>query len=850
MKKYTLLCLLLLVCACNIVFAGTLKGKITDAAGVALPFATVYCEGTTVGTNANADGAYELNLAAGSYRILCQYMGYKQEVFTVTIKGDEVVAHVFKLTNQNLEMKEVTVKANAEDPAYAIIRQAIKKRKFHLSQVETFQTSIYFKGVAHSRVLPKKVMGKTITPADLGVDTSGKGILFLTEEDADYYVQDGKERTVIHSVHTSGDPRGVGFSSFPAVISFYDNNVSVFGRSSRGYISPISDNALNYYKYKFEGEFTEQGRRIFKITVTHKRPFEPCFNGTLYIVNDDWAIHSADMVLTKDCGLDFMDTVRVGQVYVPVDNDKWVIKSQVIYFTIGILGFDATASGVSVYNNQLINAPIPDSMFAKRVTSSYDKVANKKDTSYWLTNRPVPLESDEKKDFVVKDSLRKIDEDPARIDSIRRKGNKFKVINYLLFGYTANSEKYINTYTTNPFLLGLFTDNVINYNTVEGFNVAPKFHMRHQLDTGRNLHADIATRYGFSNTHFNAMGRLYYTVDDRAWIGRKWLFGVEGGKYVFQYNPANPVLQWFNTYASLLYRQNDLKIYERYDGSAFVRRNYGNGLSWNVKASWQRRLPLQNTTHYSFISGPLYGFADNLPPSLAKAATAWEAHDAVLFHGSVAYQPGFTYTEYPDYKIGRRSKWPVFTASYDKGLPGLLNSKVNFDKWRLSVRDDVHLKLAGNLSYHFAMGGFLNTDYVSVPDLMHLYGNRGIGYAAPYLESFQFAQYYDFSNKDNLYGEGHVEYHLDGLLSNKIPGLKQAHFYLLLGGNAFYAHNNEYYTEAFVGLENIGYKLFRFLRVDFVQSWDSQMGHNSGIRFGLNSSMFSVGTGDQVHGEW
>ena len=173
-----------------------------------------------------------------------------------------------------------------------------------------------------------------------------------------------------------------------------------------------------------------------------------------------------------------------------------------------------------------------------------------------------------------------------------------------------------------------------------------------------------------------------------------------------------------------------------------------------------------------------------------------------------------------------------------------------FSTGHLPGNDDVHLKLAGNLSYHFAMGGFLNTDYVSVPDLMHLYGNRGIGYAAPYLESFQFAQYYDFSNKDNLYGEGHVEYHLDGLLSNKIPGLKQAHFYLLLGGNAFYAHNNEYYTEAFVGLENIGYKLFRFLRVDFVQSWDSQMGHNSGIRFGLNSSMFSVGTGDQVHGEW
>ena len=162
----------------------------------------------------------------------------------------------------------------------------------------------------------------------------------------------------------------------------------------------------------------------------------------------------------------------------------------------------------------------------------------------------------------------------------------------------------------------------------------------------------------------------------------------------------------------------------------------------------------------------------------------------------------------------------------------------------------VRIKSDFLIKYNFAIGGFLNSAYVSVPDLMNLYGNRGIGYASPYLQSFQFAQYYEFSNKEPIYGEAHMEYHLKGLLSNKIPLLRQARYYLLFGGNAFYATGTDYYTEAFVGLENIGYKLGRVLRVDFVQSWDSHNGHNSGIRFGLGLPGMPAYKTYPLHGEW
>jgi len=811
--------------------AGVLKGKVTDTHGARLPYATLYLEGTTIGVTTNGNGDFELTVAPGLYKVVCQYMGYEPSSFNVSFIGNETIEHTFILKDQSLDIKEVVVLASTEDPAYPIIRNAIKKREYHLEQTKSFQTSIYFKGVARSRKMPEKFMGQKVKDETDNIDSIGKGVLYLTEEDADYYSDGGKEKTVIHSVHESGNKSGLGFSRFPPVITFYENDVPVLGKESRGFISPISDNALYYYKYKLLGQFDDHGHTIYKIRVTQKRNYEACFNGIIYIVDGDWAIHSLNLTLTKQSGMDLCDTLSIDQLFLPKEKDMWVIKSQVLYLAINLLGFDITANGVAVYNNQKVNEDIPDSVFAGRITSAYDKAANKKDTAYFTNNRPVPLEQDEVRDFVIKDSLVKKFESPAHLDSLRRKKNKFKPIGFLLSGETFSSKEYKNTYTLNSVLIGLNSENMLNYNIVEGYNITPKLTLRHMIDTGKYLFANVAARYGFSNTHFNSVARLYVMTRDRKWLNSHWIYGVEGGKYVYQYSPENPVSEWFNTYSALLYKQNDLKIYERWDAAAFLAHNYGNGLNWFLKADYQQRLPLQNTTDYSFFKGDDGGFGNNAPPHLVQTATAWVKNDAALLHATISYKPGFTYTQYPDYKVANGSAWPRFTLTYDKGIPGIINSVSNFDKWRFFIRDEVSLHLLGILKYNVGCGGFLNSAYVSIPDLMHLYGDRGIGYAAPYLQSFQMAQYYDFSNKEPFYGEAHAEYHLNGLLSNKVPLLRQTGYYFVFGGNAFYARQSDYYTEAFVGIDNIGWKLVRTARIDFVQSWDSRMGHNSGIRF-------------------
>ena len=123
-----------------------------------------------------------------------------------------------------------------------------------------------------SGAMPKKIFGKKIErDANDGLDSLGKGILFLSESvtQVDFTRPNNIKFRVISSRESGG---GYGLS-FPFFINFYQNNVSVFDNNlnPRGFISPIADGALNYYRFKYEGSFMEDGVMINTIIVIPRR---------------------------------------------------------------------------------------------------------------------------------------------------------------------------------------------------------------------------------------------------------------------------------------------------------------------------------------------------------------------------------------------------------------------------------------------------------------------------------------------------------------------------------------------------------------------------------------------------
>ena len=89
--------------------------------------------------------------------------------------------------------------------------------------------------------------------------------------------------------------------------------------------------------------------------------------------------------------------------------------------------------------------------------------------------------------------------------------------------------------------------------------------------------------------------------------------------------------------------------------------------------------------------------------------------------------------------------------------------------------------------------------------------------------------YYQFSNTSKLNASAHLEYHLNGLITNKIPGFRSLNLFLVTGGSALFIQPNTKYFEAYFGIENI-LKLFRF---DYVQGFEQNGSRPSGFRISM-----------------
>jgi hypothetical protein len=160
------------------------EGTVKDADGNILPFASVLVKGTSMGVTANNEGKFSLNLSRGNYTLDCRYVGYTSSQKQITVSSNNLTVN-FNLNIQKLTLKEVIIKKRSEGPAYAIIRQAIKKRPFYDAQVKAFEAQVYIKGMIRVMNLPNEILGQKIPHEDrilLGLDSSGEGIVYLKNQ--------------------------------------------------------------------------------------------------------------------------------------------------------------------------------------------------------------------------------------------------------------------------------------------------------------------------------------------------------------------------------------------------------------------------------------------------------------------------------------------------------------------------------------------------------------------------------------------------------------------------------------------------------------------------------------------
>jgi hypothetical protein len=656
-------------------------------------------------------------------------------------------------------------------------------------------------------------------------DTSKQKIIFLSESVSKINFKQPKDTRIdVISTQVSGQTNGLGLAS-PFLISFYENSVSLpKSFNPRGFVSPISDGALSFYPYTFLGSFIESNTIINRIQVIPKRKWEPLFNGYIQIVENSWEIHSVDLKVDKTAQLELAHEVRIQQQNRLINPGYWLLTSQTIYLDIKIFGFDAAGYFSSTYSNYEFFDKADKKIFGNTLIR-YRPESNKRPRTYWDSTRTIALLPEEKIDYAKKDSLEKLRESMSYLDSLDRIQNKITWFGLMVNGQTISRRSKRLSFSYDPLLKS------ISYNTVEGLSLQASGTFRKSLNNEKRISFTPVIRYGVGNGHLNS----FLSSDYR--FGAKHIQHLTAsvGKRIFQFNNANPIPQIMNTVATLSTGNNYMKLYEAEFFQLGYSRNWGKGWRSVVALNYQDRRALENlpSTQLWISDSKRAYVSPNFPTEIA--ANNIDPHQAFSVQAEIVFQPNTRNIELPDRVITTSSKSPRFKLQLAKGIRDFMGSDVDYFKWRFSILDEFNFNLAGTLKINLGIGGFANANAVTLPDFNHISGNL-TRKANPYVESFQVATFYALSNRDRFYGFAHGEYALNGMLTNKIPGIRKLNLRMVVGANMMWLDSKNY-QEVFWGIDNV-FKVFRF---DYVWGFGKGIPSNQGLRLGIKglSNLFS-----------
>ncbi|MDT0650147.1 DUF5686 and carboxypeptidase regulatory-like domain-containing protein [Autumnicola edwardsiae] len=799
-----------------------ITGKVTDTRGEALPYVNVYTENGHFGTTTNENGNYSLKVSTpGSYALVFQFLGYKSVKREVNIQNFPFKLDI-SMAEETTSLSEVTVDAN-ENPANAIIRKAINFREENAAKVEEYTADFYSRGLWRIKNAPEKILGQEIGDLGGGLDSTRSGIVYLSETISEISYRkpdDFKEKIIASKV--SGNDNGFSLNSAQeAYFSFYKNTIEI----NSEIVSPIADYAFNYYRYKLEGSFyDDNGHLINKIKVTPKRPEDRVFSGYIYIAEDFWQIFGVELKTTgKAIQVQPIETLQFKQNYkFSEENGFYIQISQTVDFEFSMFGISGDGRFTAVYSNYNFEPDFTKRSFGKEVLA-FAPAANKKDSLFWKNLRPVPLTSEEKNDYIKKDSIQEKKQSRQYLDSIDAERNKFQLTDPLM-GYTYRNLHKKRMFSISSPLFG------VKFNTVQGWNtsVDVEFQQNNVDNDTKYWRIFSELNYGLAEERFRINGGFEKKFNDINNARLK----ITGGVETAQINTREPITRLINSITTLFFERNYMKLYERSFAEIEYEQEIVNGFDFSGNLTFEERKPLTNTTDYVFIARDDVEYTSNNPLAPDDfGSVPFEEHQIFKLNILGEINFGQKYMSYPDRKYNiPNEKYPKLYFAYEKGF-GSNTENYNFDQFKALVTQQISLGNKGEFGYSASGGTFLNAEDIAFVDYQHFNGNQTrIGFGS-YLQTFNLLPYYALST-NQTYAEGHLEHNFQGWILGKIPFLNKLNYNLILGAHALYTQENKPYSEYSVGIDNLGFGKYRFLRLDYVVS--NQDGNRDGaFIFGL-----------------
>lgn len=799
----------------------TIKGKIFSVTNKEpLPFVAVLIKGTNYGAQTDFDGNFIIKTPKLGDSIVASYVGYRRlsRPINKSLKEQEIN---FPLSNtEGVSLDEVVV-LGGDNPAHRIIRKCVDfKAKNNKYNLKAFEYESYNKLEFDLTRIPKDMRNKKILkPLSFIFDnidstfSSEKPSLpfFIIESLSNFYYKSNPKRK--KEIVTASKITGLENSSVSQVlgdmyqnVNLYENNIIIFNKQ---FPSPISENALFYYKYYLLDSAFEGNQYIYHISFKPKRTQELSFTGNIWIADTTWGVKRIEMSLPKDANINFINNSNVIQEYAYADSTWSLVKDRLV------IDFAPTKKAIGFYGRKTssykkikLNEPKDDKFyeFADKITVEED--ALKKSDEFWVQNRHDSLTIREQKIFKVIDTIQSLPVYRTWVD----------VFYLLIAGY-----KKLNNFEIGPYY------NLVSYNRLEGVRLRFGGRTSNIFSKWYELSGYVA--YGLKDEKWK------YALGFKTFVSKKPSRQIVGVNYRSDYELLGISTNGFSqdNFLASFFRSSPLTNLTRVSSvQAYYEREWFPGLITRLSLIGRELKPLG--TNLYLVPKREGNFRE------VEAINNTEVRINLRFAWKEKYVgEGFS-------RVSIGTKWPIIQVNYSKSLIDAFKGEYDYHKLVVNVTDRLRVTpILGYTDYALEIGKIWGT--VPYP-LMELHGGNQT-YIYDYM-AFNLMNNFEFVS-DQFFSAA-LFHHFEGLFLNKMPLLRKLKWREVITAKAVWGSVNEKnrksllfpnslsaldkgpYMEASAGIENI-FKVFRIdafwrLNYQFARAID-----NFGLKFGFQLAL-------------
>ncbi len=836
---------------CN---AQVIRGRITDDTGIPMAGATIYISELRQGTTTNNDGKYEISLSPGTYNISFQFLGYTPVTRVFTLGTENITADI-TLTGQLFEIPPVRVSATGKDPAFFIMRKTIGMAPFHLRQIRRYRAEVYIRGGGSVDKLPEMIRRRMKIEANEGNIEEGKYYFSESLNHITFTAPDKYVHRVISSNSSLPVSEGQASPMDYLEASFYQPVLADLA------ISPLAPNAFSHYRFTFLGSTSQGDYVIDKIRVTPRRRSQQLFTGEIYIVEDLWAIHSLDLTNENMAG-----TIRIKQLYNPVEEEIWMPVSHEFDVDISIMGVKARAAYTSAVKylevepdrslartsanvteteeeareeiktkeqkkieellardelsasdmsrlarlnrkNTERTEEKPSLEIEEKTTFIIEEDATQKDSSYWKEVRPIPLTEEESVSLATVTAsgtaLAKRDSSTLSITIGGGSQNKKKSPAQTFIRDLVAGKRWQPSKNTSLEFDGLIDLKSFSFNTADGFTAGTG--MRLSVNSGKAGRLTLAptVKYAFSRQTLMWNVTANLLYDPM----RSGNLYLRTGSQSDEFSPSgvNPLV---NTVSSLFFRENWMKLYDSFYFIAGHRGEIANGLNLSLSGMYEQRRPLENNTSFSFFRRDI-PYSENLPenPFVTGEEEGYDLLSATTT-SHLSFTAGLTWTPRQRYRISGEAKinagsdYPTFTITWKHGYNYDETRSGHYDMFLADIFRTARYGSMNEFRWRIRGGGFLNRQNLRLQDIYFFNAQASPVLLNNYEDAFYLKPYYSLSTP-RAFAEGHIHYTSPTLLLKRLPGLSRTLIRENIGLSALYTPELGYYYEAGYALSEI-----------------------------------------------